>query len=716
MNKNELPFLFGAQYYRAPTPEKECWATDLAKMKEMGFNQVKYWAQWRWAHRGPDRFYWDDLDELMDLADKNGIGVTLNAIMDVAPIWLYTNYPDAKQIDIKGLTAEPFAIQHRQIGGHPGPCYNHAGALHERKKFMLAAVEHFRTHPAMQMWDVWNEPEQSYPRRKPDLAVLTCYCESCRRGFIGWLQRKYGTIDRINEVWGRCYEGWEEVEMPRQTACITDFVDWREFHLDTMTSEARWKLDIVRKHDPKTVAYLHVVPNTMNPFNSVTCVDDFDIAEMCDVWAATMNQSPSFTTQVTSAARGKVAYNVESHINFGSLRMHQRMLGLPDLLGDWLPQIGLGVKGFLYWQFRPEVLGTESPAWGVVKPDGSDRPITQATRTFVKTLSPHVGALMKCPAPQGDVGIYKGRKNELFHYAMDLDLANLAGSVDAYLQNLYWMNFRFRFVSGQMLERGDLAGIKLLILPSAIYLTQEEITQLDKWVQQGGVALCEAHFASYDATIGRHTRTTPGMGLADKWGIRESDSTSTHHLKVEQAGAVSANLADDERKAMKDSGAIGGEFVPIRLTTGTTVWGGARYAVLEAENAESLGSFDGQTPTILFKKVGKGAVIYCGSSLGQGAKRDPQGLREILLLAADRAGVKRTALAVNEKADVHLDVLEQDGQPRYAVIWNRSDTDQPLTLTLRGNLRGLFSGKKYQCGKSTTVTIPAKMVDLFVIE
>ncbi len=179
--------------------------------------------------------------------------------------------------------------------------------------------------------------------------------------------------------------------MPRQSACITDFIDWREFHLDVMTAEAKWRLDIVRKSDPKNVAYLHVVPNTMQPFNSVTCVDDFDIAEMCDVWAASMNQNPVYTTQVTSAARGKVSYNVESHVNFGSLRMHQRALGLNDLLGDWLPQIGLGIKGFLFWQFRPEVLGTESPAWGVVNLDGSDRAGTDAARNLWKTLRPHTG-------------------------------------------------------------------------------------------------------------------------------------------------------------------------------------------------------------------------------------------------------------------------------------------------------------------------------------
>ncbi len=102
----------------------------------------------------------------------------------------------------------------------------------------------------------------------------------------------------LNDVWGSgCYEKWDEVEHAAAiSACVTDFIDWREFHLDTMTARS----EMAARHrpqeaDPKNVAYLHVVPNTMTMFNSVMCVDDFDIAPMCDVWAASMNQNPTST-------------------------------------------------------------------------------------------------------------------------------------------------------------------------------------------------------------------------------------------------------------------------------------------------------------------------------------------------------------------------------------------------------------------------------------
>src|SRR5664279_3792693 len=60
----DFPFIFGAQYYRAPTPESAYWAPDLQKMNQLGFTDVKFWVQWRWSHRTNDNYYFDDLDQL----------------------------------------------------------------------------------------------------------------------------------------------------------------------------------------------------------------------------------------------------------------------------------------------------------------------------------------------------------------------------------------------------------------------------------------------------------------------------------------------------------------------------------------------------------------------------------------------------------------------------------------------------------------------------
>jgi beta-galactosidase len=694
---NPYPVILGSQYYRAPTPEPECWEADLAHIREIGFNAVKFFVQWRWSHRAPDRYYFDDLDALMNIAHRNELAVTLNTLTDMSPLWLFERHPDAKQINASGQVIEPYTVSHRAIGGHPGPCYNHPGALEDRQRFLAQVIDHFRDHPAMSMWDMWNEPEQSFQARVPDLRTLTCYCPHCRGAFAEWLRGKYGNLDRLNAVWGRCYEAWEQVELPYTGGGITDFVDWREFHLDTMTAEARWRLDMARERDPNHTVYLHVVPNTMAVFSSITGVDDFALARHCDVFAASMNASPSTISQVVSAGQGRVCYNVESHVNFGSIGMHQRILGLQDLLSDWLPQVGLGVKGFLFWQFRSEVLGAESPAWGVVKLDGSERPVTRAVREFISAVQPHAEALREAfPAPP-EIGIWKSRKNEVFHFAAHNSLGSLIESVDSYVNALYWGNHRYRFVSDDMLAAGELQGLRFLIMPSCYYVTEAEAAALDAWVLAGGTLLCEAHLAGYNGATGRHSRSLPGCGLADSWGISEVDTTSSYHLRLAETQAFDGSVPADVQKALRDAATSGGRFFPIRLADGSYIWGANRYAILEGDEVRIEGSFDGTDACLMSKPVGEGRVIYCGTNLGEGAGRDASCLQRFVARQLADAGIAPTLSASpSAEATVHIDALEGPDGLSFIVAINRSDQPQSVTLDGDGRWRGLFTGAEWQ--------------------
>jgi beta-galactosidase len=710
-----FPFLFGSQYYRAPTPETGCWETDFRNMQALGFNAVKLFVQWRWSHRGAERFYFDDLDRLMDLAARHGLGVTLNFLLDVAPLWLYGAHPDAKQIDISGRPVEPYAVGHRQIGGHPGPCYRHPGALADRKRFVAVAVEHFRGHPALQMWDVWNEPELCFPQRTPNLANMVCYCPHCAGGFREWLRARYSEIDRLNAVWGRCYEAWEQVELPRGTGTITDFVDWREFHLDAMSGEAAWRLETVRGLDLAHGRYLHVVPNCW--FSAVTCADDFAMAENCEVFAATMNGQPGMIRHVVSAGRGKVCYNVESHLNFGALSMHQRRLGMEEVLRDFLPQLGAGIKGILFWQYRAEILGQEAPSWGLVHTDGRPRPVTEAVRRFWATIQPHASELRRSFPSPAEIGVWRSRKNEIFHFCAEGFPNDFNTSIDAWLEALYWDNLPHGLISGEMLARGELEGLKLLIMPNSYYVTQAEADALDRWVRDGGVLICEAHLAGYNGTTGRHSRVTPGCGLAESWGIRETDSTSSMHLRLKPGQKLEGRgLSDDVRKALKEFGVSGGKFYPIRLTDGRLVWGAHRYAELGGDGLVPLGSFDGSAPCLARKEVGKGVVFYCGTNLGQAAAHDPAGLEALLAQAADVAGIEPVGrLHAAQSGTVHLDLLSENGRPRFAVLLSKANRAQEIRLDGRGCWRGLFSGAKWSLRGKTRLRLPANFAEIFRI-
>lgn len=713
----KFPFLWGAAYYRAPSPEPELWEDDFKKMQELGFNHVKFLVQWRWSHIEENKFYFEDLKQLLGVAHRHNIRVTLNHLLDVSPHWLYKKYPDAKQVMNNGRIVEPYAVGHRHIGGHPGPCYNHPGAKKERIKFVTETVKALRGYPALEMWDVWNEPELSFPQRWPiETEKLVCYCAHCNGGFRSYLQKKYVALNILNKIWGRNYPDWQSVEMPRSANTFPDFIDWREFHGYTMTEEARWRINVTKQLDPERITYLHVVPNTMNPFNAVsTCADDFDMAVFCDVFAATMNAGPYFTPQVVSAARKKIAYNVENHINGGSLAMHQRVIDLKALLRDIIPQLGLGIKGFLFWQYRSEVVGNESPAWGLVNTDGSEREVTKAAAQFWTTIRPYTEILLECDTEVPAIGIWKSRKNELFHYCMHNNLAVLSENINGYANTLYWNNYGYRFISGDMLEKKELDGFKVLILPSAYYMTEMEANALSEWVEQGGVALVEAHTGGYNGTTGRHSRTMPGCGLAERFGIKEVLTTASVHLQIRDAEVYNQNLSNDLQKLLDGVGVTGSKYYPLTQKDGGILWGAVRYAELYGTDLTPEAWFIQGKPNAVSKKTGKGWIYYYGTSLGTGTLKDAQGLVEVLDKICSKAGVqKNLGVKFQGSQKCRIDVLLNKGESEFITMQSNASEAMTLNLNIKNNYKGLFTGLALGSGHNTELNLPPMFSDIFI--
>lgn len=701
MNK-PYDFLFGAQYYRAPTPHPESWESDLKNMKANGFNCVKIWVQWGWTHRGENEFYFEDTDRLMDLAYENGLKVTINVIFDVAPRWVFRRYPESKLVTADGRVVEPTIAAHRQIGGFPGVCNNHDGAAAHRKEFFRQTVLHYRNHPALDMWDVWNEPEQCCLYRTPQLPTLTCFCPSCRAKFRAYLEEKYGTVEKLNQVWGRCYESFEEAELPTQAITFADFIDFREFQLDGQTREGNWRLAMAKELDPNHTAYLHVVPNTCSPFNSLTGVDDFALAENCDIFASTNFAQPVWSILTLSAGKGKLCYNVECHIGNGHTNMHQKQITLQDMVRDLVPQIGMGIRGFMFWQYRPEILGWESPAWGVTKLDGTPGSVGIAAKEFIGRLRPYIDEIMGSTPPKAEIAVWKGRRNEIFSYCIRNEVNTFGAALENYVNGVYYNNHPCRIVDDKGLN--DLEGVKLLILPMCYAADAALVEAVDRFVTNGGTVLCEAHFGGYNIDTGRHSYTMPGAGADTLWKLRERYTTSAYHLPGEEGeGPATDAFNDDVKKAIASYGLAGGKYFPLRLQDGLTLVGAERFACVEGEGAEVIGTF-GDEPCLVKQTRGKGTIYYCGTHLSEGATVRPEAFAAFLEQLAAEAGV--TPSPVTAPRGVHADVIS----PRLIAVNNASGA--PAEVRLGGAYKGVYS--EAVTDENGAVTLPAATAELFV--
>lgn len=697
-------FIFGAQYYRAPTPSIESWERDLENMKKNGFNSVKFWVQWGWTHRDENEFYFDDIDRLMDLAYKNGLKVTLNVIFDVAPGWIFDKYPESKIVLANGTVVEPHAVGYRQIGGFPGTCYNHHPSFDERMRFLKKTVERYKDHPALHMWDIWNEPEQCSPYRYAKAPELSCFCDSCRAEFKNYLKQKYGgDIGKLNSVWGRCYRNFDDVQLPTHRFTFSDFIDFREFRLDTMTNEANSRIRVTKDIDEKHPVYLHVVPNTSGIFNALTGVDDFDMARECDVFASTNFAKPIWSVMTTSAGVGKTCYNVECHIGNGSTKMHQKQITVKDMINDLVPQIGMGIRGFMFWQYRPEILGYESPAWGVTNLDGSVGSVGIAAKTFIEGLSPYIDEIVECDAPRAEIAIWKGRKNEILSYCIHDKLGGFAASVEAYVNAAYYNNYNCRVVDDKMIIDG-LQDVKLLIMPFCYEASERLIRAVNAFVENGGTVLCEAHLGGYDSDTGRHSYVMPGAGAYKLWNIKESYTTSSYHLKsiVDEGEIDTSALADDVKKAIDAYGLDGGRHFQIKTVWGYSLIGAERFACLEGEGIEVIGTFNDK-PCMIKKKHGKGNIFYCGTNLGEAAHVNISEFERFVVSVAQEAGVSRNPYS--DMRGVHVDEMSEN------MIVVNNTTGSSVKLTLNGSYYSLFSDGK---GRSDTYIAAPESADILV--
>ncbi len=512
MEKLETLFMVGSQYYRAPTPTRSEWGEDLRRFAEHGLNTIKIWAQWRWNHPAEGEYYWDDLLELMDLAHQNGLHVVVNTIHDVAPAWVYRAYPDASMITHDGRRVGPQTLGHRQIGGAPGPCYHHPHAIPIWYEFLAQCARALKDAPALVAWDAWNEPELTCAiMREPTLSNLVCYCDHSRAAFIVWLRARYSDdLVALNRAWSTNYRRWDEVELPRSTGTFRDMLDWRRFFVDTITEELRQRVRILKENDPDTPVMAHTVPFPV--FNLVSCAsDDFALAEPCDLFGNSVGSSPFAADLLASAAPGKRVINAEVHALPGNTFYQFSPLDDDGVDRYLLGPLAQGIKGYLFWQYRPELLGIESPNWGLTDLQGRATPWLERLSLVTCKLQERSAFLLRAHGRPPDVGILLDPENEVFHWCITHGIDFLANAVRGAYDALHRANFKVTFLHPKTLASA-LPDLGAVYCPVPFLLQPETLDALRAYVEAGGRLIAEPHFAGIDAPTGMHRTTVPGAG------------------------------------------------------------------------------------------------------------------------------------------------------------------------------------------------------------
>ncbi len=604
---NLLPF--GAQYYRAPTPKRDQWARDLANMRRHRFNTIKIWAQWRWNNPSEGRYDFSDLIEIMDLAAKNDLRVIVNAIYDVAPAWFWRKHPDAAMIRRDGVRLEPQASPCRQIGGVPGPSYHHAEGMACRRAFTEAMAKALHGHPALYVWDLWNEPElTAFVARDPKPEQLVDYSPFAVRAFINWLHRRYQTLDALNESWNRNYQIWEEVEVPRDPGVFNDMIDWRMFFVDTLVDELRLRIDALRTHDPDTPVMVHTVP--MPYFNLITCSsEEYALAKRCDLFGNSVGSAPFAAAVTTSAAPGKRVLNAEIHARYGSTLNPPPAVDLREMKRHIFVPLARGVQGFLFWQYRPETLGCEAPAWGLTDLEGETTPWLEHVIRINDALQAHAETLTRAEPLPARIAVVNSPRSQIFDWCAGGSIDRHYKSVYGAFLALYHHHHQVDVVPTQFLLEQDITRYDVIYYPFPYYMEDDVAARLEAYVRAGGALIGEAFFGGIRASDGLHALRMPGLGFDEVFGVREGLSTM---------GAAGFN-AYEEIAGVAD---LPSDHVPIRVEAdipgvdpGETICGYRFAEELRPGRAEVLARFPDGRVAVTRAAHGSGSAICIGSLL-----------------------------------------------------------------------------------------------------
>lgn len=651
--------IMGFQYYRAPTPDKTEWAKDLEKIASDGYNTVKYWIQWRWNEPEEGKFYFDDIDELMDLAEKNGLKVVLNIILDVSPIWLIKDYPESAMITANGVRAEGFATEYRQIGGVPGPCFNWEKGDLLKKRFISECVKRYALHPALLMWDVWNEPELSVGiYRDPQPETLLCYCDNCKKAFGKYLKEKYCHIDKFNGVWGRNYSDFSVAEPPKRRGTTADMIDWREFFCDVITRDFVKRVDCVKKYDKVHPVMCHTVPIPL--FNSISCCsDDFSIAKYGDLVGNSVGSNPLAADMMKSVANGKRIINSEIHACYGSSLNGFRLPDTNDMIKHIFIPMAHGSKGFLFWQYRPEVIGNEAPAWGMVGLKGEETERNELLKSIYAEIEDKADVVENFVPASGEIAVYHDKANEIYcweaSFSTDLYVNSLTGAYEMFYKN----NYAVDFISPDGLYE-DIKKYKCVYFPSTFLFDEDKANAVFDYASAGGTVIIEALFGIENEKTGRHCYSIPGCGVAEKLGIKTENFYSSTMIENGYDGKVFTK-ADGDKVPF---------FAQNRLLSG------AKYLVKTSlGGGKVLAKFESGAPGVISYKVGEGRFIVVNTLLSYGFKK--YGGEDELSFIREIVGEPKSSARAKSELGLRFDFIEEGGRG-FIVLDNSTDSDKRI--------------------------------------
>lgn len=657
-------FVFGTQYLRGASPERDQWEKDLINIKKAGFNTVRAWFVWNAIERKEGEIDYGYISEFLTLATKAGLKVGILFHMHACPDWATKKYPQYFYEDERQVPFQPAVRPNTPSGGWPGLCYDHEEVREMERRFIEGVIKETKKYDCVSFYEPMNEPHQWNDFRQSPIGIF-CYCKASVQKFREWLEKKYKTIENLNAAWGHFYNSFDEVRPPRWTSSYADYADFRTFNMDNVKREIQFRADIIRSCDTKPViahAWGGGVATCAN-LGSMA-FDDWKNAEVFDSWGYSAfpkfpSDCPSLglgSESARSAANGKDYW--QSELTAGLVGTGLEMKGrIDDNTFDKfnLESIRHGAKGLLYWQYRKERFGAEWAGFALTDYDGGPTNLLNKASGLSKAVLSHEDYFCNGTHKKIEVGLVLSVRSYLANWSSrdKMDNKFAVDSMSGYYKMLWEENIPVDIIHEDYEGfAADLSKYKVIILPSPYAVSVDFSKRLKEYVANGGVIISDPFYGAFEQDF-KLSYQVPGHGFAEVFGC--------HELDMREASLVNVKVGDD-----------------IYELEGTK-----QLELFRDIKAKVLYYSDKGVPLVLSNNYGKGRAVICATNLGlsysnralvsddietNDVANQSEFAKEIVMNIVYEAGVERNFCSA---AGVKVSVIEaKDGKSALAIIIN----------------------------------------------
>ena len=608
-------------------------------MKQAGFKVVRMGdLSWDYFEPAEGRFEFETFDRIMDEMHAAGIKVILDIPGQPAPTWLHHKYPG---VDIVTQQGTRLHAAERYMDNISDPDYKRLVA-----RLADTLTRRYAKHPALFAIGFDNEIGNGF----------MSYSQADRERFVGWLKKKYGSIEALNKAWAtqrwsRRINTWDEV----------DAALWRR--AGAVRAPARPASLLVRRDDRRASTDLEAIRKKNTP----------DKPAISNLWDSSGRKGFDYlSTYRKYVSYGAMGFYPGEPVGAGfEALMMKAGLSAPIWFNEFTAGGGgyygtkgrsrmwahmgllLGAQAVLAWTFNSHLGGEEQALFGLV--DHDDRPSWKLDE--FATIAADFGKLEKLGFPR------MTRPKVAIAYSFENVVASSpngpSNTVRQYITTPYLKQAHNAFeplfkdnidVAVINIAHEDLSRYSLVVVPGLYLLDQAGADALRKFVANGGTVIMTAYSAKVNENNQWYDTPLPGR-LTDVFGLRTNE--------FYDAGTVMTRLGDEDLK-----GEIG------------------FYEVLEPSTAEVLARFsnvDGTPPSITVNRFGKGRAIYVGTPA------QPQIMRPLYRQLYASLGIEpgpKTPEGVYARA--------VEGRVLYV-----NTTGETKDVTIDGTMSGVLSGKRW---------------------